>query len=212
VSKEEKILALCAIGVALAIGLVVWAVTYRRTMPATVTRLTWQRSINIERWQTVEESDWSVPSGGRELRNYSAIHHWERYVSGSHQVCTMKTTNGKVAQSCSTELTYSSRAVYRTKYDYQIERWIVVRAPTRQGVNNAPVWPDVSDLHTSPALTIGDERAGAQVARYTVELQASGAPYAIDLPQAQWAAYRPGEPCRLVVTLFNRPVECGVSS
>lgn len=202
ISKRAFILG--AVGVLLLSALLYFLVSYRSAAQVQVTRMTWMRAINIERWWTVQESDWSVPQGGREIRSYSDIHHWERYVSGSHQDCSMTGTGSNQRTSCTTELDYSSRPVYQTKYDYWVERWVVVKTPKREGENTAPAWPDVSDLKASPALTIGDERAGMRTSRYTVEFTQG---YTLDLTEERWRGFKPGQRVTLILNIFKQAMD-----
>jgi hypothetical protein len=204
--NKRIIIALC-VGVLLLIAGIYAAITYRRTDEARVTRLMWLRAINIERWQTVQESGWDVPAGGRETRSYPDIHHYERYASGSHQSCSTFGSGSKRTTSCSTVLDYSSRPVWQTRYDYDIERWVVVRTPTRTGENSEPDWPDVSDVRTSATLAIGDERAGQRISRYSVEVQASGQVYTLDFAKGRWRSFRQGKHYMLVLSLFGQPLD-----
>jgi hypothetical protein len=181
-----------------------WAVTYRSETRARAAQFSWMRSQAIQRWQTVEESDWNVPPTGRMLRSYPAIHHWDRYVSGSHEECSGTGTTRR----CSTELDYSDRPVYYTKYDYEIERWVTVRTPTLEGADQSPIWPDVSDLraaHEPPQ--IGDERPGMRTSRYTVVLQAERQTYTLDITEERWASFRPGASYVVVLNILGQPMD-----
>ena len=42
-----------------------------------VTEVSWNRTIDIEKYQTVEESDWSLPSNARLLHSAQEIHHYD---------------------------------------------------------------------------------------------------------------------------------------
>lgn len=195
--------ALCAV-VVVSLGLLV--VTYRRQTNAQIQHLTWMRAINVEEWKTVEESDWYVPTGGRTIRAYPDIHHWERYQSGSKSECGYSGTGKDRRYSCQTKPVYSSRPVRSTRYDYAIERWIIVARPERRGIDTPPVWPDVSDLRAPTPPAIGDQRAGQRISRYTAELTAEDKPYTIDLGETAWAQFRPGQRCVLSLNIFGLPI------
>jgi hypothetical protein len=180
------------------IALVVFLVTYRSEANAQVIQLSWSRAVAIERYQTVQESNWSVPQGGTEIRHYEDIHHWERYVSGSHEECSGSGTR----RTCETELDYSSRPVWQTKYDYNIDRWITVRTPERHGIGTNAVWPDVSDLKEGTAL--GSERAGMRTSRYTVAFTGN---YSLDMTEARWRAFQPGQRVTLVLNIFKQALD-----
>lgn len=186
--------------VLLVVAAFAFAIVFRTTTNAVVTQRTWNRAINIEQWKTVEESDWGVPQGGRTIRFYSAFHHFNHIYIGSYQVCSGTGTT----RSCYSVSDYIDQPVYETKYDYAIERWIVVRQPEHHGVDSAPTWPDVTDLHTSPALTIGDERAGMRLSKYTVKFSDD---YALDMTEERWATYKPGQHVTLVLNIFKQALD-----
>jgi len=190
-------LALCVIGIC------AWAITYRRTASARITHLTWMRAQNIERCQTVREDDWDIPGGGRYVDEYRAIHHYDRIPTGSHQQCSGSGKN----RSCISITDYTSVPVYRTKYVYDIERWVVVRTPKREGVDTQPFWPDISDLHTSEHLTIGNERPGQRISRYTAEVFAEKKTYSLDMGETQWATFKVGQACTLTLNILGNPTK-----
>ena len=181
-----------------------WAIAYRSEARAQAVRFSWMRAQVIQRWQTVVESDWGIPSAGRKVREYSAVHHWDHYVSGSHQACSGSGTDRR----CKTELDYSDRPVYWTKYDYEIERWVIARTPTLQADDQRPIWPDVTDIHEAhDPLQIGDERAGMRSSRYTIALEAPGAHYTLDITEERWTAFEPGAYYVVVCNILGQPVD-----
>ncbi len=46
----------------------------------TISQMSWERSIEIERYQTVEESDWNLPSNARLLYSQSEFSHYEKVI------------------------------------------------------------------------------------------------------------------------------------
>lgn len=46
----------------------------------TISQMSWERSINIERYQTVEESDWTLPTNARLLYSQSEFSHYEKVI------------------------------------------------------------------------------------------------------------------------------------
>jgi hypothetical protein len=113
------------------------------TVNLTVQSLTWQRGVEVERFTTLTEEDWDVPSDGRvisqrrEVRFYREVHdHYEtryrtrteRVRTGSHSeryVCGSRTVN-KGDGTFETEDTYCTRTVddYETRSyqePYQVE-------------------------------------------------------------------------------------------
>ena len=98
-----------------------------KTQTVTIDSVSWERTIDVEEYKTVEESDWSVPTGGRvqytqqEIQSYrqvldhyetktrqvsyEVLDHYEDYVSGYRDL-----GNGYF------EEIMAQRPVYRTEY------------------------------------------------------------------------------------------------
>ena len=126
---------------------------YPHKETVTVTGFEWARNISIEDLRTVQESDWSVPSGGRvykeqtELKTYvSVIDHYEtKTETKSRQVIDHYDTeysysdngNGTFTEHTKQvpvykteyyeethqEPVYRQDPVYATKYYYDIDKW-----------------------------------------------------------------------------------------
>ena len=135
----------------------------------TVTNVSWQRSIDVEEYRTVRESDWSVPIGGRTQYTRQEIHHYDTVldhyetvtrsrtvVTGSHtEYSTRDLGNGYFEEVPHTvydygteyyteqEPVYRQDPVYRTKYYYDIERWIYDHSVTSGAHDKNPYWPEV---------------------------------------------------------------------
>lgn len=195
------------LGMALAALLLVgcgiyFAVTYRREVKEQVVAISWSRSIDIQTWMTVQESDWSVPAEGRQTGSFSAIHHYDHVYTGSTTDCDWVGTGSSRHQSCTTTAHYRDDPVYRTKYNYDIERWVTTRTPELHGSDHDVEWPDVSDIKTAPTLQIGNQRVGTHYSRYTVVFSHD---YSLDITEERWAKLNIGDKRTIVVNIFNRP-------
>lgn len=135
----------------------------------TVENLSYERKLEIQVFREVEESNWSVPPSGIEIRHYQSYHHSESYISG-YSSSTKCSSDGD----CTTSRTpiYSSRPIYRTKYDYRIQKWVTKTWVVKSG-QGSPIWPDASDIRSrsdgNPQL--GDERVGSSQEVYSVHLR-----------------------------------------
>lgn len=62
----------------------------------TVTDVAWERTIPVEAYRTVEEGDWTIPEGGRQLASEQKIHHYDQvvdhYDTKTREVCEDKQT------------------------------------------------------------------------------------------------------------------------
>ncbi len=153
-----------------------------------VDQKSWLRSIVIEEYKTVEESDWEIPEGGRLLYTREEIHHYEKVLdhysrledekqieSPAHEEIRNVTAylsahnpfRGYVVYADdlgngyfeiddgggwdfgsddddSPTPVYRDEPVYRTKYYYEIERWVPTRSVDTTGfVEEEPYWGEV---------------------------------------------------------------------
>ena len=121
----------------------------------TIQQMSWERSIDIEKYQTVEESDWSLPSDARLLYSQEEFSHYEQvldhYETRTKQVAKERISgyeeyvsgyrdlgNGYFEEITSSrpiyetyyetetyeEPIYRDEAVYKTKYYYEIDKWV----------------------------------------------------------------------------------------
>jgi hypothetical protein len=196
------------VNIALMIICIVWGlysiITYRKYVQVTVSSFYWYRAINIEEWQKVIESDWHVPVNGREIRSYRAYYTSERYACGSETTGT--------GDNRRTHTKYCSRSVYRTKYDYEIDRWIVIDRYERQGVTQDNIiWPNVEDLHMVGTIHLpiyGDRKAGQYISQYTVNfIDTHGEYYKADMTETIWFTFKQGSKHKLILGFFNNIIE-----
>jgi len=104
----------------------VWLFTPKETV-LKIQDKAWERSIEIEEYKTVRESDWHIPSGGRLAYTKSEIHHYdqvldhyetvteqksERYISGYE---TVVTGHRDLGNGYFEEIT-SQQPIYDTRY------------------------------------------------------------------------------------------------
>ena len=69
----------------LIIGALAFLIFGTHPVPVTVTGHSWQRTVSIEQYKTVRESDWSIPAGGREISESQEISGYNHVPTGSHQ-------------------------------------------------------------------------------------------------------------------------------
>lgn len=123
----------------------------------------WSRSIDIEHYITVNESDWYVPSGGRIQYTRSEIHHYESTIDHYEQrtrdvidyyeevvVGYQDLGNGYFEEITEQRPVYKTEyydepiykdvPVYDTKYYYEIERWRHSRTINTSGYDHNAYW------------------------------------------------------------------------
>lgn len=163
---------------------------YPRQDTLEVTGVNWERSIEIEEYKTVRESDWILPPGARLI--YCQDEYYgteqvfdhnetvteqksERYVSGRKPVVKgyKDLGNGYFEEVTEYEDIYDTRYytvtkevpvyknvdVYKTKYYYDIDRWVHKTTLYESGINN-PFWPEVN--------LSSNERTGSKCETYTI--------------------------------------------
>lgn len=139
-----------------------------------VKEMSWQRSIDIERYQTVNESDWSLPTGARLNYSQKEFSHYEQvldhYETKTREVSKQRISgyeeyvtgykdlgNGYFEEITSTRPVYETyyeteiyqdpvyrdEPVYKTKYYYEIDKWLYERSVKTSGVDKSPYWGDI---------------------------------------------------------------------
>jgi hypothetical protein len=169
-AKKSKVSPLLIIGAVLlvigCIAVIAFLVLGGKDVSSTVEDFEWERTINIETFQTVTEEGWEVPSGGRILSEREEKHHEEEvldHVEKREEVC------GKIDQGdgfftdkiCTIEEpVYRTEEIYQPYYTYEIDKWIVVRTVQEGGRDHSPFWPR-ADLSNG-------EREGERTEQYTI--------------------------------------------
>ncbi len=215
--KKRKVLRYVLLALLAVILIAFWP----RTYSATVSTAEWAREIDIEAYRTVQESDWSVPSGGRvydqktEFSHYVQVldHYETRTRRVSEQVYdgedhhTSYSDNGDgtfTEKSYSTPRyrtewrtetyeapVYRDKPIYATKYYYEIEKWVVDRTAAAKEADSTPYWPDYT--------LAKNERAGATREVYTLKLHTDKKDYQCSLPLSMWEKYSKGDSIKITV-------------
>lgn len=180
------ILLIAAIVAGIAVG--AWFIFSPKERYITVTDMYWARSIEIEEYRTVRESDWSVPNGGRVQYTQQEIHHHEtvldhyetvtksrQVITGSHEEVSgyRDLGNGYFEEITRTvydygteyyteqEPVYRQDPVYQTKYYYDIERWKYDYTVRSGAHDKEPYWPEYT-------LEDDKHRAGSKSQSYNI--------------------------------------------
>lgn len=222
------VLFLTGIAVAAIIGIISFiAAPKEKTL--TVDGFSWERTIYIDEYKTVKESDWHMPPGARylytreEIRSYDhqfagyrtetyteqEIDYYEDYVSGYRDL-----GNGYF------EEIYSSRPVYKTvtktrevpyyidipiydtKYYYDIDKWVAGRKAETSGTDKNPYWgPEPPPASAKPK--IGDEKVSRRSENYyivgTIEGKKKSRSYSISYND--WEKLQQGDTVRCMVSI-----------
>lgn len=186
-----------AVGVLALIGLLIWFFM-PKSVDMVVSGVSWERHIQIHQFQTVSESDWSVPNGGRVYDQRREIHHYDHildhyedyYETVTEQVIdhykTVKSKrdlgNGKFEITEEKEPVYKTVSrkekrqrpvyvdvpVYSTKYYYELERWRNNRSVDTSGSDKKPYFGEVTLAKGQPPYNVGEEKESGRSSTYKV--------------------------------------------
>lgn len=178
--KRKRSIGLGVLGVAL-LGLVLLLMPKKQE--ATVTEVSWNRTISIEQYANVDESDWSLPAGANLHETREEIHHYDQVldhyetveVQKSEQVLdgydtttnyvdlgngyfeeqTVQTPRYTTRYYTETEQrpVYRDEPVYHTKYYYDIWKWIPSRKVESGAADHEPFWGE-------PNMTESERESG----------------------------------------------------
>lgn len=207
----------------LGLGLAFWP----RDTPVTVTALSWERAIAVERYQQFTEDDWSVPPGGtevsqrREIRRYDKVFsHNEtktRTVSYREKVGTERYVCGKRDLGNGRfEDKHCTRDKYETKYRTETYQEAVYRdVPVYDTKYTYTIWrwrevrterlSAANDAPRWPDPTLAkDERLGQRQETYTVVFtDRKGKEYTHKTGQADWENFTLGQQLTVRTNAFG---------
>jgi hypothetical protein len=218
--------ALLSAAVSVIIVAVLWI--WPMQIDATVTQMSWQRSIEVERLTTFTETDWDVPAGGRVIRQQEAIRSYEQVLEGyetrtrevseqvevgteSYTCGTVDLGNGYFEDQTCTRPVYETQThtetyeepIYRDEPVYDTEYTYEI---DRWVVDRTPTVTGVDQPPQWPMLELGDqEREGDRTATYTIMFQGeNGRDYTVTLDDLDtWSSFEPGAAHPLQVNRFG---------
>jgi hypothetical protein len=216
-------------GMVAMLALLGWCFFRPREITATLSEKRWERSLEIEAYRTVRESDWSVPSGGRPVNSWQAVrsyrqeldHYETRTRTVTEQVQTGTRTytcgqrdlgNGYFEDQTCTEPEYESRS-HEESYQEPIYRQIPIYdtkyeydvdrwvTDTVLVAQGAADDPADGDTPAWPSTRLDDRRReGERTEKYVLVFNdGSDHVYQREVPLAQYEALRVGTSTRIKV-------------
>ncbi|RME25114.1 MAG: zinc ribbon domain-containing protein [Deltaproteobacteria bacterium] len=183
------------------VGIFLW----KKEAPATVTGHTWERTIEVERYTTVEDSAWrdEVPTGARIQECHKEQRGTERVQDG--ETCrTVKKDNGDgtftKVEEC--EPKYVDKPVQDDRCTYELDQWVTDRTERATGnsVADTPHWPEVT---LSPK-----EREGQRTERYVVTFDVEGDDASCSTSQERWQSLAVGSRWTAKVGVITDTIDC----
>ncbi len=201
------------LGLLAAIVLVAVAVLWKKPASVAVVGHSWERTIDIEEYKTVSESDWcdDMPSDTFSVRDERKVRSHKKVPDGE-ECSTRRVDNGDGTFSEKRECKpkYREEPVYDDWCLYSVNRWKKDREASASGASLAetPAWPDPGLRRTGTSL--GSEREGPRVETYTVQFASpDGKSHTCDFSQTQWATYAAGSEYESKVGVLTGKLDCG---
>jgi hypothetical protein len=170
---------------------------------------TWQRSIAIERFETVRESGWcdSLPSGARVESRTSRQRSTESVPDGERcDTVNVDDGDGTFHQEQRCEAVYRSEPVYDEHCSYAVDRWRGVDEVALSGVDRSPAWPASG---VTPCQGIGCRREGRRNESYVVELtESTGKRHTCSMGLDRWRSFEPGSRWTATVRVLTGGLDC----
>ena len=197
-----------------------------KPISGTVDGFQWERSLEVEIYKAVEESDWSIPSGGRllyqkqEVRSYRQVldHYETKTKTYTEQVFDHYETyytykdngNGTFTEQSHQrpvyrtetrtetyqEPVYRNEPVYDTKYYYEIERWVHKETLNSSGTDQTPYYAEYNYKE--------NEREGFKTSDYTILVtDEKGKQHEYDVEYDLWKSLVAGQEVKLKVDIFG---------
>jgi hypothetical protein len=211
------------------LALLGWCYFRPHEVTATVAEKSWERSLEVEAYRTVRESNWDVPSGGRTVNSYQAIrsyrqeldHYETRSRTVSEQVQTGTRTytcgqkdmgNGYFEDQTCTEPEYETRS-HEESYQEPIYRQIPIYdtkydydverwvTDTVLVVQGKADHPSDADTPTWPQPRLSERRReGERKEKYVLVFHDDrNHTYQREVPLTQYQALHVGEPAHIRV-------------
>jgi membrane protease subunit (stomatin/prohibitin family) len=169
----------------------------KREAALEVTGHSWERSIEIESYGKVRESDWcsNMPSGAREVSRTKAERS-TRKVQDGEECKTRKKDRGdgtfKETKECTPK--YREEPVMDDKCSYDVTKWSRSRTETAKGSSTTEprAWPPTNLTRTGTCEGCEREGKRSEVYKVTFREPPKTETYECGFPEAKWASYQKG--------------------
>lgn len=224
--KEKwKILVIIPLIISFIIGLVFLFIPKEETI--TISGFKWERSIEIERYQTVEESDWTLPTAARLLYTNQELYGYEQVID-HYEIKTERIEKEKIVgyedyvvgyndlgngyfeeiveQRPKYETYYEEKEyevpvyrdepIYRTKYYYEIDKWLYERTVLTKDSNKEPYWGEVN-------LSENERESTKKEIYYVIGKNEEGKSRQLKFSYEEWSNLEIGQTVKLKVSIFG---------
>jgi predicted nucleic acid-binding Zn ribbon protein len=211
-SKVGCIIGCAVVAVVLVVIVALVALLWKKPTAVTVSGHSWERTIEIERFEAVSESEWcdSKPKDAYQVRKERKVRSHEKIPDGE-DCKTRRVDNGDGTFTEKRECTprYREEPVHDDWCSYKVDRWRTERTERSAGdsLADAPAWPVVTLAREGKCK--GCEREGKRGEDYTVHFAGpEGDPYRCDYPEATWRAFAEGMGFETSVGVMTKKLDC----
>jgi hypothetical protein len=187
------------------------AVFWRREGVFVVTAKSWERNIQIERYDYGRKSVWcdQVPSGARELSRRRDQRDTKKVPDG--ETCQTRKKdqgNGTYREVRECQPKFKNEPVMSDRCEIELLDWRTARTLAEKGAEDAPKWPTVAIARAGSC--VGCEREGARTQTYTVKFkdEKSKEDASCDLPEPKWSGFAKGSRWKGKVRVMTSGVDC----
>jgi hypothetical protein len=172
------------IGIWIALVLVIYGIvhiiTYRKVETVRVVAIKWDTAIARLQYQTISESDWYVPTGGRVTDSYSK-QRGTRSVPDGEEKYTDSNGNTKYRTK------YRRVPVYDTHYEYDIDKWVHIEPLRASGIGYDWYMPDTTDTTYTDGNNphIGDIHLSTPLTHFYI-IYIGDKEYSVDMVESMW--------------------------
>lgn len=204
--------ALFVVGILALIVLMCVAGMWREPADVTVTGHAWERSIEVEKLQTVKDADWcdQKPSGAKELSR-TQKERSKREVPDGQTCKTVNVDQGDGTFRKDEKCTPKTRKepVMADWCSFEVDRWKTERTERASGtgLSPAPSWPKVT---VDGCQRLGCTRQGKKTEKNLVLLEeADGTRQECDVSEARWASMAVGSKWTGSKSVLGGSLSCG---
>lgn len=148
-------------------GVFAWLFSFSTAVDVPIVDMYWERQVAVEEYREVREESWELPQGATNVQQERAIHHYDKEVIGyktetqtvREQVGTRQVVCGQkdlgngyfedkycpepIYENVQKQVEvpiYKETPVYKTKYEYNIFKWIEISPLVTSGKSNPANW------------------------------------------------------------------------
>ena len=179
-------------------GVFAWLFSFSTAVDVPVVDMSWERQVVVEEYKEVHDEGWELPQGATNVTQERAVHHYDKDIIGyktstktvKEQVGTRQVVCGQkdlgngyfedkycdepIYENVEKEVEvpiYKETPVYRTKYEYNIFKWLETAPLVSSGKSNPAKWAT-----DSPEMVANPDkyRTGKQTEMYRFWIEYKG--------------------------------------